>query len=239
MNDLYNLDWKKYNKLVYDSISFEYFPKEDPEFKSEICFECLELREEKIIYIPIGKNASTSITNSLNCAPIGFPLPPDSKFHIEHIDIPKKYKNEYKFLIITRDPKQRWISGINEFLNNNRYKVDFDGNEKGSRNKFLMELKNNKFIFDYHTMTQLSYVSFCFKQNLNLLCLKLDENLNEKISNILKKPVLISQDNSIKKYKYKLKNFKFCYDVLTRYCMQNKNFLQLHEMDFCLYNNSV
>jgi hypothetical protein len=63
--------------------------------------------------------------------------------------------------------------------------------------------------------------------------------LNEKISSLLKRPVTINYDNGMQEYTHKVKNYKFCYDILTRYCMKNKNFLDLHEMDFYLYNNSL
>lgn len=239
MDKIYNLDWKKYNNIVYDSISLQYFPKEEIEIQSGKLVEVLyELKEEKIIYIPIAKNASTSITKSLNCTSILTPLQsPNSTFYI---DIPEKYRNGYKFFVITRDPKKRWISGINEFLNIYNYEgVDFDGDKKGSYNKFLNELKNNKFIFDHHTRPQVSWINFCFKYNLDITFLKLDENLNKKISNLLEREVQITHDNITQEFKFKLKNYKFCHDILTKYCMQNKNFLNLYEMDFYLYDSSL
>lgn len=236
MNFLDNLDWEKYNKFVYDSISFEYFPKEDLEIKSENYFEVLELEEEKIIYIPIGKNASTSISNSLNFTPLQFSLPPRC-IDLRYLDIPEKYKSGYKFFTIIRDPKKRWISGINEFLYSPSHEgVDF---EEGHHDKFLMELKNNKFIFDFHTIPQLSWVSFCFKNNLDITFLNLDEKLDAKISNVLQRSVTISNHNKMQDYACKVKTYDFCCDIFTRYCMENKNFLNLYKMDLYLYNNSL
>jgi hypothetical protein len=235
--DIYNLDWKKYSDLLYNSISFQYFPKENIDIKlGKIIQPLYKLEKDGVIYLPIPKNASTSIENSFDFSPIKSPLQREFPFYI---DIPEKYINEYKFFIITRDPKERWISGINEFLNIYCHEgVDFDGNIKGSRSKFLNELKNNKFIFDFHTMPQLTFISFCFRYNIDITFLKLDQNLNEKISNILKRKVLITHDNPTQKFKFKLKNYKFCYDILTKYCMKNKNFLDLYKMDFYLYDNS-
>jgi hypothetical protein len=243
LDKIYNLDWGRYNKLLYNSISFQYFPKEDLKTESEQVVEVLyELEGEKVIYIPISKNASTSVLNSLNFTPVNTCAKNGSTIYsgIDWLDIPQKYKNGYKFFIITRDPKERWISGINEFLNIYHHEgVDFNGGKKGSYSKFLTELKNNKFIFDCHTRPQVSWINFCFQYDFDMTFLKLDENLNDKISSFLKRPVTMTHDNPTKKYKYKLKNYKFCYDVLTEYCMKNKNFLDLHEMDFYLYDNSI
>lgn len=241
LNEIHNLDWDEYNNLVYDSISFEYIPKQNLEIQPDQSFEVLELKEEKIIYIPIAKNASTSIINSLNFTPIKFSIPQNSRccIDLQHLDIPEKYKNEYKFFTITREPRQRWRSGINEFLNSPHYKASFDGDEKESRSKFLTELESNKFIFDFHTVPQLPWTSFCFKNNLDVTFFKLDENLSEKISSILKRDVTITHDNAMQHYTDKVKNYKFCYDLLTRYCMRNKKFLELYKMDSYLYNNSL
>ncbi len=237
MKEIYNLDWKKYNTSVFNSISHQYFPKEELNpSPGMLVGPLLELEGEKIIYAPIAKNASTSITNSLNFTPIKIPLQLDCPFLI---DIPEKYRSGYKFFVVTRNPKERWISGINEFLTiYDDQGVDFHGDGKGYYNKFLMELKNNKFIFDGHTEPQVSIMRFCFKYDLDITFLKLDENLNEKISSILKRKVIINHDNISEKFEFKLENYKFCHDILTKYCMKNKNFLDLYEMDFYLYNHS-
>jgi hypothetical protein len=238
MKQIYNLDWKEYDDLVLNSISYQYFPKEKLNYSpGRIVEPLLELEKEKIIYVPIGKNASTSIANSLNFTPVKIILQSDNRFDI---DIPEKYRNGYKFFIVTRDPRERWVSGINEFFNIHVYEgVDFDGDKKRSRNKFLSELKNNKFIFDGHTEPQLSVIKFCFKYDLDITLLKLDGNLNKKISNLLNREVAINYDNPIQKYKFKLKNYKFCNDILTKYCMENEHFLNLYAMDFYLYDCSI
>ena len=50
MDKIYNLDWKKYNNIVYDSISFQYFPKEEIEIQSGKLVEVLyELKEKGLI----------------------------------------------------------------------------------------------------------------------------------------------------------------------------------------------
>jgi len=236
MNEIYNLDWKEYNNLVYNSISFKYFPKD---IESDKGVEVLyELEKEKVVYVLITKNASTSVINSLNFVPISFIIKP---FYsgIDSLDIPEKYRSGYKFVIITRDPKQRWISGINEFIYQYLYeRSDFDGDEKEFRNTFLLELKDNKFIFDFHTVPQLSCINFCFKYDLDITFLKLDNTLNDKISSIVKRQVYLSHENLTKEHNYKLKNYKFCYDALINYCIRNKNFLNLYKMDSYLYNSS-
>lgn len=240
MNFFNNFDWEKYNKLVYDSISFEYFQRESLEFKSKRFFEVYVLEEEKIIYIPISKNASTSIINSLNFSLIKFPIIPSSKLciDIKCLEISEKYKKKYKFFTVTRNPKQRWISGINEFLHSpDHEQIYFDIDNRFS-DKFLTELKNNKFIFDFHTIPQLTWMSFCFASNLDLTLVKMDSDLNKKISDILKKSVTINHENKMQDYDCKIKSYDLCQNVFMEYVMNNKNFSDLHEMDFYLYNNS-
>lgn len=258
--EIYNLNWKEYNNFVHDSISLKYYPKDKLEIRNKKAIQLMyRLKEEKVIYIPITKNACTSITNSLDLIPIRSSLSRNFKDHnvfntfINYIDIPKEYRTGYKFFVITRNPEDRWVSGINEYLNYSlgafkrstllhpHYRRDlggFNGDEKQFLKEILCEVINNKFIFDCHTRPQLSAIHFCFKYNLDITFLKLDKNLNEKISDILKKKVIISHDNCTVDFKYKLKNYKLCHDILTKYCMQNNNFLDLFKMDYYLYNSS-
>lgn len=240
MNFLNNFDWEKYNKVLYDSISLEYFRKESLEFQSERFFEVYVLEEEKIIYIPIAKNASTSIINSLNFTSVKFPIIPSSKFciDIQYLEIPERYKNEYKFFTVIRNPKQRWVSGINEFLYSpDHEQIYFDADKKFC-DKFLDELKNNKFIFDFHTIPQFPWVSFCFTYDLDLTLLKLDGDLSKKISSTLKKTLTINHDNKMQDYTWKVNSYNLCQDVFTKYVMTNKNFSHAYEMDLHLYNSS-
>lgn len=241
MNFLDNFDWEEYNKLVYDSMSFEYFQKESLEFQSQKFFEVYVLEEEKIIYIPIAKNASTSIINSLNFTSVKFPIIPSSKFciDIKYLEIPERYKKEYKFFSVTRNPKQRWISGINEFLYSPDHEQIYFDNDKKFSDIFLTELKNNKFIFDFHTIPQLPWVSFCFTYDLDLTLFKLDGDLSEKISSMLKRPTIINHDNKMQDYTWKVYSYDLCQDLFAKYVMNNKNFSDLYKMDFYLYNNSL
>jgi hypothetical protein len=66
----------------------------------------------------------------------------------------------------------------------------------------------------------------------------MDERLEEKISTFIKDPIKLRHDNPIEKYKFKLENYNFCYQILNRYCMKNTSFLDLYSLDFYLYNNS-
>jgi len=241
MNYFGKFDWETYNKILYDSISFEYFQKEALEFNSERFFEVYVLEKEKIIYIPIAKNASTSIINSLNFKLIKFPIIQSSEFciDIKCLEIPEKYKNEYKFFTITRNPKQRWISGINEFLYSPDHEQIYFENKNKFCDKFLAELKNNKFIFDFHTIPQLPWVRFCFTYNLDLTLLKLDDELNQKISSMLKRSTIINHDNKMQNYPCKVNSYDLCQDIFIEYVLNNNNFSHVYEMDLHLYNSSL
>lgn len=266
--EIYNLNWEEYNNFVHNSISFQHYPTDKLEIQNKKRIQLMyRFEEEKVIWIPITKNASTSITNSLNPSPIRSSLLQRSRVYdkkisshkdvfntfLNYIDIPKKYRNGYKFFVITRNPEDRWVSGINEYLNacigtskrpsllHPKHRRDlggFNGDGKEFLRKILSEILDNKFIFDCHTRPQLSSINFCFAYNLDITFLKLDENLNEKVSDILKRKVTISRDNPSNKFRYKMKNYKLCHDILTKYCMHNKNFLELFKMDYYLYNSS-
>lgn len=266
--EIYNLDWEKYNNFVHNSISFNHYPKDKLEIQTKKSVQLMyKLEEEKVIWIPITKNASTSITNSLKPTPIRSSLLQKSKHYgeeinphkdvfntfLNYIDIPKKYRSDYRFFVITRNPEDRWVSGLNEYLNaglgaskrpsllHPKYRRDlggFNGDGKEFLKKILIDILDDKFIFDCHTRPQLSFINFCFRYNLDITFFKLDKNIDEKISDFLKRKVAIRRDNPTEKFPYKLKNYQLCHDILTKHCLHNKNFLELFKMDYYLYNSS-
>lgn len=252
--EIYNLNWKEYNSFVHNSLSFKYYPKDKLEINNKKSIKLMyRLKNEKVIWIPIGKNACSSIGKSLEFVPIRSSISNAHNTFLNYIDIPKEYRSGYKFFVVTRNPEDRWVSGMNEYLNftlgafkrptllhphHRRDLGGFNGDRKQFLKEILSEVIDNKFIFDCHTRPQLSSINFCFKYNLDITFLKLDKNLNEKISDIVKRKVIISHHNCTADSKFKLKNYKLCKDILTNYCVQNKNFLDLFKMDYYLYNSS-
>jgi hypothetical protein len=161
--------------------------------------------DKKLIYISIDKCASSLL-----------------KEYFENVEnfvksnSSKKLFFGYKYFAIIRNPKERWISGLNQYIFNEmkiyRKKFHHDNMEffeTGDRedyfNKFdnyleekmqlvfeyiTIKLLNNKFIFDSHTKPQSysikNFVGYS-PDAFELLLIKLDNNLTKKIASILEK----------------------------------------------------
>tara|TARA_Y100000004_G_scaffold195105_1_gene261338 strand:- start:11698 stop:12357 length:660 start_codon:yes stop_codon:yes gene_type:complete len=181
-------------------------------------FDCFLNKKSKLVFMHIDKCASTSVSN--------FCLKNDDfcdmSFRIKNIDKFNDYvrKNNYFFLAIIRNPIDRYISGIQEFIK--RYNPSNDYIEKN--------LKNNKFIFDEHTSPQYIFLSHC---KYNLKYVKLDKNLSNKLSNILGYDVNLGNCN------YSSIHDKiYCNELYLKYLKDNKNFFDLYKKDFELFEAS-
>jgi hypothetical protein len=174
-------------------------------------YDCFLKRKNKIIFMHIDKCASSSInyllTNNNFC---------NISFRIKNINKIKTYfiKNNYNFYAIVRDPKNRYISGLQEFMKRYNPPKEF----------IVFNLQNNKFIFDEHTSPQHCFLFLC-DGNCNYL--KLDENISRKISNIIdvniKLPIKNESQKDIK---------DICNDLFEKYCEQNIKFYELYKKDF-------
>lgn len=232
---LKDFNWDEYNKLIDDVVSKKYFLDYNIEESIEEDLDAFYVSERyKILYIPISKNASTSLKNSIDFKPIYQTPKVSSKFDLE---LPEKYKKEYKILVITRHPKDRWISGFNEFLCD----LNIDLSNHTSKD-ILLELKNKKFIFDGHTLPQLKYIDYCFELNstdfeINLI--KIDQDINKKLSEFIGEDIKIKSKNLMHKDELKVKNFEFCYKIFTDYCLKHQKFIDVYKQDYTLYQNSI
>lgn len=174
-----------------------------------------------IVFLPIVKCASISFVNAFE-KNNGNTIIGD----IKECDI-IKCKN-VKFYAITREPETRYISALNYFIN-----LYSQGNK-------LHLIENNlamgKFIFDVHTLPQYYFIRNVIKHH-NITLLKLDENINEKLSDILKNKITLPvlNSHSIQKNNYKI----FCKELFEKYCKNNKNYINLYKKDFEMYNNAI
>jgi len=93
--------------------------------------------DKKIVFITINRNAGTTLREFLpKC---GFKV-------IEKPSIDKVMN--YSFFAIIRDPVDRWISGVNEY-------ICYNGKEVSEIKQLVKdELSNNNFDFDQHTRPQ-------------------------------------------------------------------------------------
>lgn len=177
--------------------------------------DCFLRRKNKTILMHIDKCASSSIRYALITN--GFC---DMSLRIKNVDKTKEYfiKNNYNFYAIIREPKKRYISGLQEFIKIHNPSIEY----------IISNLKNNKFIFDEHTSPQHCFLFLCEK-GCNYL--KLDEKLASKVSNIFGKTLDISRKNISHE---NIKND--CEKIFEKYCKKNSEFYKLYENDFELYS---
>jgi len=235
VSDYFDFDWKKYRNLVDKTVSKKYFLDYSIGENNNQPIDSFYVSEKyKLLYIPISKNASTSIKNSLDFKPI-YQVPKiKNKFDLE---IPEYYLKYYKIFVITRDPRSRWISGFNQILS----ELNFALKDKKAK-EIILELKSKKFIFDGHTLPQLSFIDYCFspsKFDFELHLIKLDKNIDEKLSELCQESVKIKHNNSMIKDQLKIFNYNFCCKIYDDYCLKQKEFIDLYEQDFSIYKNSI
>jgi hypothetical protein len=184
--------------------------------------------ERKLIYLKVDKCASSSLIECLTT---------ESNFNpIYEIKNFSYYKKNYKSFAVIRDPKSRWISGLNEFMT---YMI---GDEKTSKDYIEDELKENKFIFDGHTLPQISFLHWHKYVNFNNLeIIRLNKNLNQKISKLIDKNIQLKFINSTyhESDVNKIKNLNFCKEMFESYCEKNFKYYQTYEFDYRLYNLSI
>lgn len=233
-SDLYNFDWDEYRKKIDECISKKYFLDYNPINIQPVEFDAFYISKKyKILYIPISKNASTSLKNLIDFEPV-YQLPKvQSQFDIE---IPEEYKKEYKIMVITRHPKDRWISGFNQFLSEVGIYLD----SRDSKD-ILLELKSNKFIFDGHTLPQFSFIDYCFQpslDNFDINLIKMDDLFEKKLSDFIGCDIKLMKKNLMEKEYLKIKNYEFCYKIFTDFCLRQKKFLDVYSQDYLLYNCS-
>jgi len=229
-----NFDWNSYRNLVDQSVSKKYFLDYSISKQTDIKFDAFYVSEMyKILYIPISKNASTSLKTSLDFKPV-YQIPKiNKKFDLELAD---KYKRKYKVFTLIRNPKDRWISGFNEFLSEYNYYL-----KSNNSKKVFIELKNKKFIFDGHTLPQFSFIDYCFSPfglDFELNLINLDGDLDAKLSELCQDKVKIKYNNSMHNDQLKIDNYELCYKIFNDYCMNQKKFLELYKQDHVLYKNS-
>lgn len=229
-----NFDWKKYRLQIDECVSKKYFLDYNPvEVESVEIDQFYISKKYKILYIPISKNASTSLMELIDFEPIYKSLKFENEFDLE---IPEEYKNEYKIIVITRHPKDRWISGFNEILS--EFGIHLLSKDAKS---ILVELKNKKFIFDGHTLPQFSFIDYCFKPSIksfNINLLKIDENFDKKLSDFIGVDIKIKRKNLMDGEYLKIKNYEMICKIFNDYCLRQQKFIDVYYQDYVLYENS-
>lgn len=233
-SELYNFNWIEYRKQIEDCVSKKYFldyiPINNESMEVDVFYVS---KKYKILYIPISKNASTSLKNLIDFEPV-YQIPKvQSQFDIE---IPEKYKKEYKIMVVTRHPKERWISGFNQFLSGVGINLS-----SADAKEIILELKNNKFIFDGHTLPQFNFIDYCFQPSVidfDIHLIKMDECFEQKISDFIGCNLVLMKKNLMENEYLKIKNYEICYKIFSDFCLRRQKFFNAYNQDYLLYNNS-
>ena len=195
---------------MYKSKSyFECPPYPDGKYYKEWCVNF----DKKICFITINKNAGSSIREGLKCHGFNNVL-----VDYQHLSSYLDALENFKFFSFVRDPHQRYVSGLAEFL----FLYYKNYNEEYIENN----LKENKFIFDHHTIPQSDNIingTYIFK---------LDHNVSKTISYLINESVNIPILNSSKIKLNFSAQFDFCAKMHERYCLNNQAYMNLYQRDF-------
>ena len=196
---------------------------------------CFWHKTSKLVYMHIDKCGSTSVSSALKLHCPNF-LSLDLLKTDKDPDYLAKYfvESGHTFFAVTRNPVQRWISGLNEFMC--RYKPPIDW--------VIKQIENGKYIFDEHTGPQTAFLRLCLENEGKLKLIKLDGDLSTKVNLLVKnhtsdyKPFEVPH---LRDSKYFTPNFKpLCAKIYTEYVEpNNKRFCDLYESDYELYAKGV
>lgn len=184
--------------------------------------------EKKLIYVSILKCASISSIEYLTKESDFIPI---YDYDTEHI------KN-YNIFAIIRDPKSRWISGLNELM---CHDVIMGNDIIVNWKPYVeQELKKNKFIFDHHTVPQFDWINSygALVSIFDIILIRLDKNLNEKLSSLMREEVKLNHENTTSSEESKKSNLNFCKRMFKTYCEKNPKYYQRYEFDYRLFNIS-
>ena len=213
-----------------------------------ICQNYVNIKK-KLIYLKIYKCASSSITEYFSTRRDFIPIDEcdmlarlTNLFLLYGHDI-EEIKNCNIFTVI-RNPKSRWISGLNELISTQIHqiptRIPTHIHKESIKMYIEQELANNIFIFDGHTLPQIN----CLPPERDLpfisntILLRLDKNLNQKISSLLGEDVQIKYKNRASTDPNKKNNLNFCKKMFETYCEKNPKYYHAYEFDYRLFNLS-
>lgn len=128
-------------------------------------------KESNIGYIPIPKNASWFMRLFLGLN-IGWdPYHNDTSYIFNY----EKEKRD-KFIVVLRDPYERWISGVLEY-------VRFTHDAVSWESKHVLDFICHRIVLDDHTEPQVNFIEGLDTENI--IFFKVDKNLEYNLSNFL------------------------------------------------------
>ena len=197
---------------------------------------CFWDKTNKLVYMHVDKCGSTSVTSAFRKDCPNFISLDNLKSKKDPEYLAKYFvESGHTFFAITRDPVQRWISGLNEFMC--RYKPPLDW--------VVKQVKSGRYIFDEHTGPQKVFLRLCLENQGKLKLIKLDKELSPKVNVFIKNHIIDEVDKlkykpfivpHLRDSKYFIPNYKsLCGKIYTEYVEpNNKRFCELYESDYDL-----
>ena len=209
-------------------------------YLSDLCINF----ESKIVFITINKCAGSSIRKFLSFK--NFEIFDNNELEDENI----RYliNNHFRFYSVIRNPKDRYISGLQQFFHLTYRNI---GGYRFRLRKFISSvktnsdfyniieenIKNNRFIFDEHLIPQSESFKKLFKSSQKINFIRFDNNLSEKISSIIKDESIMPKINTSEEKE--IENIRFSKMMYDLHCENNKKFHELYKKDYKFYTMSL
>lgn len=179
--------------------------------------------ESNIGYVPIQKNASTYLT----------------EFFKQNLGWTKEYNYlndpKEKYIVVLRDPFQRWYAGVAQYLEYYHKYLDID-------NEFILTFICQRVVLDAHTEPQVNFIEYLRVPKITFFRLNkdFDTNLYQYLSN---NNLLNNNSNELELFKNKGSEMHTkvkVYDILERFLKKNPKYVHhiknIYKADYDLIN---
>ena len=147
----------------------------------------LDIGSTMYSYIPIGKNASTFMEEFL--PQLGKPL---TSYNYNN---PPPFSWPKKFIVVLRDPFERWCSGIVEYLVNSQMYREGENTPWALEHRETLDLIMGHLTFDRHTCPQLDYLDGLTHEQC--IFFRLDENFENTIRKFAEKELNVPTNDVV------------------------------------------
>ncbi len=197
---------------------------------------CYWSKQNNLVYMHVDKCGSTSLTTAFRTQKPEFikmdSIPHPDEFAKKLVDM------NTKFFTMTRDPSSRWISGLNEFMCRYKPPVDY----------VIKQIESGKYVFDEHTAPQHLFLRLCLENHGEILYLKLDHMIAQKINELIKSTIKDEEKSNnykeieiphLRNSKYFIPNYtSICKKIYKHYIEKNpERFNELYKIDYDTYIN--
>lgn len=179
--------------------------------------------ESNIGYVPIQKNASTYLT----------------EFFKQNLGWTKEYsyliEQKQKYIVVLRDPFQRWYAGVAQYLEYYHKYLDID-------NEFILTFICQRVVLDAHTEPQVNFLESLVVPNI--IFFRLDKDFDTNLHQYLSEENLIGNISSevelFKNTGSKMHTKVQVYEILERFLKKNPKYVfhikNMYKSDYDLIN---